>query len=78
MANENTARRNIYLPPDLDKWFVDTYEKTGVKVNAMMLEALTDYVDKHAKHSSKKSNKNDAHIRKIALNLLVEKGLLKL
>ena len=75
-ANENTARRNIYLPPELDKWFVDEYEKTDIKVNALMVKALADYAEKHSKTSRKKKSDFEKEVREIVLNVIKEKGLI--
>lgn len=77
MANENTSRRNIYLPPELDKWYSDEFGKTGIKINALMLEALNDYVEKRTKLSKKVKSDFDKNVRKIALDLLKEKGLIR-
>ena len=72
MSNTNTSRRNIYLPPELDKWFVDKSEESGVKINTIILEALRDYAKKHdGTHSAMEQD-----VRAVMLELLVEKGLL--
>ena len=76
MANENTQRRQLYLPKELEQWFIDESESTCVKVNSIMLEALTDYIEKCVKHSSKKKSDFEKDVRKIALTLLKEKGLI--
>ena len=75
MANGNTARRNVYLPPELDKWFVDEFEKSGVKVNALMLEALVEYAEKRSESKNKTKIAFNKNVRQIALDLLIEKGL---
>lgn len=47
MANENTARRGVYLPPELDAWFIAESERTGKKINALMLEAMEEFMNKN-------------------------------
>ena len=75
MANENTARRNIYLPPATDQWFVNESEESGTKINALMLEALNEYIEKRSKSNRKKKIDFEKNVRDIALELLKEKGL---
>ena len=75
MANENTARRNIYLPPSLDQWFIDESDESGSKINALMLEALKEYKEKRSKSSKKKKIDFEKNVKEIALELLKEKGL---
>lgn len=75
MANENTARRNVYLPRELDEWFVKEFGKTDIKVNTLILEALNEYVDKRSKSGKKQKIDFDKNVRRIALELLEEKGL---
>lgn len=43
MPNVNTARRALYLPPELDAWFAEKSESTGRKVNALIIDAMVAY-----------------------------------
>lgn len=52
---ENTARRGIYLPQELDDWYTELADKSGIKVNQLMLDALNEYKDKQSL-SKKKSD----------------------
>lgn len=75
MANLNVNRRQLYLPKGLDDWFIDESEKTSVKVNAIILEALVEYAENHTKKARRKKSDFEKDVREIALALLNEKGL---
>ena len=45
MANENTARRALYLPPELDNWLVQLSESSGNKINTIIIQAIRDHHD---------------------------------
>ena len=60
MANQNTARRGIYMPKELLDAFNKMGLDTGRKVNDLMVDALTQYVEGDSavdKKVSKKLNK---------------------
>jgi len=76
MANENTNRRQLYLPKELDDWFNEEGKKTNVRVNTLMLEALETYKENNGKKNRRKKSDFEKDVRKVALALLKEKGLL--
>jgi len=76
MANENTNRRQLYLPKELDEWFINEGKKTGVRVNTIILKALEEYKETHGKKGHKKKSDFEKDVRKVAIALLKEKGLL--
>jgi len=66
MANDNTNRRQLYLPKELDDWYIETYGFTGVKINTLMLNALNEYKENH----SKKANKKDVALERKIVDLI--------
>lgn len=62
---DNTARRGIYLPKELDDWFVKQSEETGIKTNQLMLDALNQYKDENSKSRRKKNNEFVAKIEAV-------------
>ena len=70
MPNENTARRGLYLPKELDDWFGDQSDETGIKINALIISALKEYKECHSKSARRR---DDAFDKKV--NKLIEKYL---
>ena len=73
MANENTQRRGIYLPKKLDDWFSKKADKTGVRVNTLILEALNEYKENQSGVLSKADKDFEKNVRKIIHNVIQEK-----
>lgn len=75
MSSINTNRRQLYLPKELDDWFIKENERTGIRVNALMIEALKEYAVKRSDKSRKKKSDFEKDVGNIVLALLKEKGL---
>lgn len=45
MANEKTARVNIFMSKDLKQWYKDRSSDTGISMSSMMAIALSEYKD---------------------------------
>lgn len=73
-GNENTSRRGIYLPPELLEQYANESDKNGVKVNKLMVDALTAYANGRF---GKKKPQSINEIEKIVNRLLKENGLIK-
>jgi hypothetical protein len=52
---ENTARRGVYLPKELDDWFLGLASETNIKINQLMLDALNEYKSRHTPKGKKTS-----------------------
>jgi len=52
---ENTARRGIYLPKELDDWFIELAKETNIKPNQLLLDALNQYKNRHTTKGKKTS-----------------------
>jgi protein involved in sex pheromone biosynthesis len=76
MSNDNTERRQLYLPKVLNDWFIKESDNTSIKINTLMVEALVEYAENHSKKTRKKKSDFEKDVRKITLALLKEKGLL--
>ena len=67
MSNENTARRGLYLPKELDEWFVEMSDNTNIKVNALIISALTKFKES----KSKSVKKHDADFEKKVRSIIM-------
>jgi len=77
MAN-NTDRRLVYLPPELDKWFMDHSEETGIKINTLIVDALVRFKDGESKSGKKQQSDFNKKVRRIIEAYLAENGYDKL
>ena len=68
---DNTARRGIYLPKELDEFFVSQSEETKIKINQLMIDALNEYKDKRSESGRKKN----AEFEKKVLAVLKKHGM---
>lgn len=46
MSNENTARRGLYLPQQLDNQLIKHADENNVKINYIILKAISEYMEK--------------------------------
>lgn len=75
MSNENTSRRGIYLPPELDQWFIELSKDTGVKPNQLMLDALTEYKERNTASNRKKKDIFTKKVEGIVMDVLKKHGV---
>ena len=74
MAN-NTARRGIYLPKELDDWYVERSANEGMKINAVMIEALTEYMERSMVSKRKESIEFEKKVYRIIKKYNDENGI---
>ena len=66
--NKNTARRQLYLSKELDDWLVKRADESGRKVNAIILEALSNYI----RNRSTNENKFDKEFENKVIDIIKE------
>lgn len=74
MANENTAKRTIYLPPDLIDWFDSHAKETNIKPNILIVEAMSEYMDNRTASKSKQGKAFQKKIEDIVTNMFTATG----
>lgn len=76
MANENTTRRGIYIPADLDNWYKEISSHRDIKINTIILTALNEYKDRQLSKGKRNKTDSEKETRKIVFEVLKEKGLI--
>ena len=72
MSNENTARRGLYLPIELDQWLIDQADLSGIKVNSLIISALIEFKESKTKSVKKQDDDFDRRV-----NALIERYIEK-